>query len=493
MGDEFASMLELVRTPALNREIETIEGPLRVQCIACAQLLEMISPDLEHVREVRDVLITGARVVQAEYPCTDQDSHDLAHAAEAAASGLNVLVTRDQHLKRVLGPAAAKYGLRFLSPVEVIVRIDELVHAEAYRPVELVRTTYSERRLGVGETQGLQTLANTGGGERPAQWTSLLSSLAIAGKDRFGVYDAAGEVVAAYCVWSADGVLDVPMLRVTSKPIGDTIARQLLFQLRQRARSVQASLIRIGDQHLPRRVRLAALDDGFGESGDHLYALILDVAACSDRVEHVAALAARRGGLPEPSSLRSTMHVAVAAELERTWWPVKILDALLPTYIIPIQQAYSADLLGIPNGLLPRSDTLGLNREHVYYKRPGGTQVHAPGRLLWYMSQGGRSAHEPSAIVACSQLESVMTGTVDDLHSRYQHLGVWDRRTIAASERDGKVQALRFINTEIFPSPVERTRIEQLARENGSTGQPPTGPLPIPPEFFAALYAEGRS
>jgi hypothetical protein len=63
------------------------------------------------------------------------------------------------------------------------------------------------------------------------------------------------------------------------------------------------------------------------------------------------------------------MPAVVAAEMERTWWPAKLVDSRLPTYLIPIQQRFAAELLGVPEGLLPRHDTLGLAREHVYHRR----------------------------------------------------------------------------------------------------------------------------
>ena len=45
------------------------------------------------------------------------------------------------------------------------------------------------------------------------------------------------------------------------------------------------------------------------------------------------------------------MPAQVAAELERQWWPAKILDSQLPTFMIPIQPRYASDLLGTPSTL----------------------------------------------------------------------------------------------------------------------------------------------
>src|SRR5205814_8086933 len=123
------------------------------------------------------------------------------------------------------------------------------------------------------------------------------------------------------------------------------------------------------------------------------------------QVEHPVAAAARQAGVPEPAPLRSDMPAVAAAELERIWWPAKITDSRLPTYMIPIQQAFSVDLLGVPHAFL-RDDALGLAREHVYYRSPKGLRIQAPARLLWYISGSGAGVAYQPGVVACSQLDS---------------------------------------------------------------------------------------
>jgi hypothetical protein len=140
-----------------------------------------------------------------------------------------------------------------------------------------------------------------------------------------------------------------------------------------------------------------------------------------------------------------------------------------------------------------RPQTLGLSHEHVYYRSPAGLRVEAPARLLWYASGGGPHEPEPPAIIACSQLDLVLSATPDEAHSRFQHLGVWDKPTIERAAVNGTAQALRFTNTEIFPQPVLRRRFQQLAREHDCADRPPQAPLRIPTSLFTAIYQEGRT
>jgi GNAT superfamily N-acetyltransferase len=493
LADHLVGLLELIRTAALDVEIDRMGGALRAQCTRQAQPLTVVRGDPHRVAEVMEALLSAARVTDPTYPHDEQGQFDLQHVADAVAAGLNVFVTRDVRLTQIFGPVAETYGLRIMRPVDVVVHIDELVRAESYRPVELLNTAYEHRLIGSGRDGELLPLVNGAAGERPRQFAKLLRDLAVAGQDRVGIYGPSGDVVATYCVRHAGGVVQVPLLRVAGGPVADTLARQLLFHLRRQARDSGTFVVRIDDPRTSPQFRLAALNDGFQEVDGKLYAFAVAGVGPALEIEHQVARAARQAGLPEPPPLRSGMPAVVAAEFERVWWPAKILDSELPTYLIPIRQAFSADLLGVPTGLLPRSDALGLNREHVYYKSPRGTQVAEPARLLWYMSEGGTSVSHPAAVIACSQLDAVVTGMPDEMYSRFQHLGVWNKATVVQAAHGGRVQALRFTNTEVFPAAIPRARLRELAQQHGLKGQPPQGPLRIPTELFAALYEEGRT
>jgi hypothetical protein len=492
IGDQIADRLEWVRTRALDSEINLIQSGLRGQCLKAAREFTPARFEQARAAEIRASLLAAVHAVDADYPRTEQDRYDLQHVTEAIAMGLTVFVTRDEHLTSILSPPAEKdHGLRILRPIDVIIHIDELARADAYRPAALLDTNYQQRRLGVGSDDELVALANAGAGERPRELRKLGRDLALAGYDRIGIYDPNSRLVAALAIHHSNGILTVPLIRVANIGLADTLARQLLFQLRQQARDAAAPIIKITDHRMSPAVRLAAANDGFQMHEDQLYAFVVDVCGPSDQVERHAVAAARHARVPEPVPLRSGMPAVAAAELERIWWPAKITDSALPTYLIPIQQAYSADLLGVPHGLLPRHDTLGLAREHVYYRSPGGTRPKHPARILWYMSSTGPGTAYPSAVIACSQLDLVDNGTPADLHARFRHLGVWDEFQLHGVARNGHVQALRFTNTELLTH-IPRQRLAALAAAHEQRALTPQGPLRIPPGLFAAIYQEGR-
>lgn len=490
VGDDISDRLELVRTAALDDEMNSVEGPLRGRLIRTAQGLTFVRAGADDVASVRAAVLAAARRAWPGFPKEPQDHMDLRHVAESVVAGLNVFVTRDERLSEVLGqPVEELYGLRVLRPVDVIVHIDELVRAKEYRPVAFLDTPYRRQLIGPGPNKPLLALLR-GAHERPAALQRLIRNLAAARHDRVGVFGPDGVVRAAYTTIKTAGVLDVPLLRVADGAGADTLARQLLFLLRQQARDASASVLRITDPKPSPAIVLAAVGDGFLRQGTHYCAYVLDVAADAGEVEHSAVLAARSVALPAPAPMRSGLPALVAAEIERRWWPAKLVDSDLPTYLIPIRQRYSGELLGVPPGLFLREAVLGLSREHIYYRSPRGGPS-APARILWYMSTSGGRGPNPPAVIACSLLEEVVTGSPEELHSRFRHLGVWSIDRITDSARGGVVQALRFTNTEILPRPIGLERLRTLG--DASDEHPvPQAPRRISGALFAALYREGR-
>ncbi|MFG1926385.1 GNAT family N-acetyltransferase [Cryptosporangium sp. NPDC048952] len=492
LADQVADRLGLVRTAALDAEIDSIEGSLRAACITQAQRLPRINAEPAQADAVRSALVAGAQQTQPGYPQSPQDRFDLEHLTEAISGNVNVFVTYDTALTRTLGTTAThEYGLRIMRPSDVVIHIDELARAEAYRPGALMDTHFQRQLLGVGRDAELVGLRNNTEGERPGDLQRRLRALAQAGHERVGITGPDGSLIAAFVVVKEAFALQVPLLRVRSHPLADTLARQLLFLLRSEARQASLPVLQLTDPHISSPVRLAAETDGFIHADDHRYAFVLDLCADAADVEHAAVRAAAAANLAPPVSLVAGMSALPAASMERAWWPAKLSDSDLPSYLISIRQAYSSDLLGIPPGLLPRSDALGISREHVYYRAPTGPLLRAPARVLWYMSAGGKTTPYEPAVIACSQVDAVLTGEADDLHSRFQHLGVWNLTQVHQAAKDGQVQAIRFTNTEILPKPIVLTKLRAIGAELNHHVVP-QGPLRISNRLFQRLYEEGR-
>lgn len=485
-SDQIADRLEVVRTPALDVEIDAMDDSLRVRCMREAGELRAVRPARDLQLEAEAVLVSAAKKLDPTFLLDDQGRADIRYVSEAIASEVNVFITRDERLMGVLGASAEAQGIRILRPAEVVVHIDELVSAGSYQAAALQQTDFKRTLIRAGREGVLDTLVSRQAGERLPQLRHRIRALTSAGLSRVGVYSGDDQLVAAYVTTTKDGILDVPFLRVAPSGLADTIARQLLFVLRQAARQDNHSVIRLTDPFLSRSIVAAAIDDGFLPHDGVHYAFVIDVCGDSSEIHASAAAAARIASLPVPPSVRQGLLSVVAAEVERVWWPAKMLDSMLLTYLVPIRQSFSSELLGVPGGLFHRPAALGLSREHVYYRSPLGPKPKAPARLMWYMSGSSPGTVIPAGVIAASQLEEVVEGSAGEMHTRFRHLGVWREEQIDMAARGGVVQALRFANTELFPETVPLSRLKAL----GQTA--PQGPLLISKEAFGLVYREGQ-
>lgn len=475
--DQMSEFLAIVRTPALDVEIDRLSDEVRKVCMTSADGFASVVANEDRKRQARTAIDAALRAAGST---TRQVSpEDVRYVSEAIGAELDVFVTRDAQLMRALTATAGALGLRILRPEEVVVRIDELVRSAAYRPLSLQQTEFTVQLVPAGHSDRLEALAHPEAGESLAVVQRRIRRLTAAGHERFVVTDSSNVVVAGYACRESEGVLEVPFLRVANGPLGHTLARQLLRRLRDHALSSGLTAIRLMDSHTSKAIPAATEEDGYAWDLGTATALVIDAIGTAEEIEHAATRAARAAGVPARPPLRRPISSAVAAELERAWWPAKILDGGLTTWLVPIQPRYSSELLNVPEGLLRRSSSLGLSREHVYYRSPGAARPVAPARVLWYLS---KSSIAPAGIVAASHLSLVLHGEPEDLFSRFEHLGVWTLDQVKAVARNGLVQALRFSDTEVFAEPVYYHEVVSIV------GSAPQSPRRVDPKSYLDIY-----
>lgn len=178
--------------------------------------------------------------------------------------------------------------------------------------------------------------------------------------------------------------------------------------------------------------------------------------------------------------------------MERRLWPLKLLDADIPTYMVSIEPAWAellfeARLAG--ETLFPRELALGLSREHVYYRSTTGLSLHYPGRILWYV-KGGKLGHPEGHLRAVSQLSEVVRGGPKELYRRFSRLGAWsfDQVRQAAGTRS-EAMALRVVDTELLAKPLSLEDLRAAYREVGRDFHAPQAPITVDESIFSRLYA----
>ncbi|MFF4386265.1 GNAT family N-acetyltransferase [Streptomyces sp. NPDC001552] len=462
-------LVELAFTPQLLHDVhEMADSAERQHRRADLSSLRQITPDPEAVAARYAELMAAVSGALPDLPADARTRARLRYVAETSCTGLQLLVTRDPGLADMADVAWDVAGVRVVAPSAVTLHVDELRHAQVYRPRDLMGTVFSAEEVAVGSEADLVPFFEQGECEGAPVFERRLQNFGpgtILWRREL-LRDGEGQPVGLY-VWALDGrTLNVPVLRTAGHALEETLARQLLFMLKRLGRERGAQVIRITDPYPSVAAKAAAGADGFAAHTDGLTALLVDVCGAASEVSGAAADIAQRSALTVPD-LPAGLSAEVASVAERAWWPAKVMDSGLPSFIVPIEPRWSADLFDFPTMLLPRDEVLGISREHVYYRSPGHRNESVPGRLLWYVSRGN-PGEQGQMVIGCSRLDEVVIDDPDTLHSQFEHLGVYGRGEVRkAAEPYGRAMALRFSDTELFPEPVSYRRLCVLAEDLG--------------------------
>ncbi|MFE6686024.1 GNAT family N-acetyltransferase [Streptomyces sp. NPDC057743] len=490
-------LVEIACTPQLHHELRDIADTTeRKHQRAASQGLRQVTPDADAVAVRSRELLQAARTVVGgnDLPGDTELLRRLHYVAETSCAGLQVLVTRDPVLRQLADVAWNIARVKVVTPSVVTMHVDELRQAQMYRPADLMGTEFRAGEVAPGAEAELIAFFNQSGDDSGSGFARRLQTLAgdTVVWHRELLRDGQGRPVALY-VWAMDGrTLTVPVLRTAAHALEETLARQMLFLLKRLGRDCGAQVVRVSDPFPSPAAKAAAGDDGFFEHEGGLASLLVDACGTAREVEAVAGEAARELGRAE-TALQADLPAGVAGVVERVWWPAKVMDSQLPSFLVPIEPRWSTELFNVPATLLPRSDELGISREHVYYRSSGRRGESVPARLLWYVSKGS-SHEEGQMVVGCSRLDEVVIDQPDALHSKFEHLGVYGReqvRDIARKDASGRAMALRFSDTEIFPRVVPLRRLNSLA---GSLGLQFSlmSLSKISNKLFQAVYEEGH-
>jgi GNAT superfamily N-acetyltransferase len=494
--DWIADQLELVVMAEIYQAIDRLnDSAERRRLRGVASGYTQPKHDPEKTRTLLDELLKN--MCEGRQADSTPDAEGLSDArlvAETAFAGIRVLVTSDQRMIERMSSAALQVcGVQIMHPTDVILHLDELIRRQEYQPAELLDTEYTVTTVGAGREDELrQAFLDPSGSETESNFSARLRELAAAAPSwvRKVICDPSGRAVAIYAYAEQHGEVVVPIVRVNSPALGETITRQLLLGLRQACRDRGLTRVSITDPHLSDAVRSAALEDGYQSHGGGLTAIVIDSCADAVAISDTLQAIGRRVGSRLPR-IDPNPPAALAVALERTLWPAKLIDADLPTFLVPIRPSWSSLLFGIPRGLFRKPALLGISREHIYYRSPRPRVEKAPGRILWYASGSGQRLGV-GAVVAYSRLEDVVVDHPSTLYQRYCHLGVWQAHQIEQVARHGQALALRFFDSEVFDQPVGLQRLRELAQQH-DVQVILRSPQRIPPELFSALYQEATT
>jgi hypothetical protein len=468
-----AEYIELCVTDEVHHEIhDATEPELRRRLHAHASSFRRLAPPAGDWRPLEPAI---AALIPAAQPA------DHRHLSKSLSGGADFFVTRDEDVLRGADEIAEQFGIAVLRPEVLISTLDQRRAAGTYEPAALQATAIeAQPAANVLEEAFCSAFLNYGAGERKAALLEIFrAAVAAAGRVDARVFADDGRLVGALFLRPEADRIEVPLLRVARRDrLGQALARQLLYLPRAVAAETNTPQVNLTDGATSAVVHRALRDEAYEAAADGSYRCTIG-----------------RGLIEDEHDPRATGDPPAVAMMERRQWPIKLATGRLPSYLVPVRAAWAAQLFETRFAeatLFGRQTHLGLSREHVYYRSPAASHgIHAPARILWYVTGSGPVQGE-SHVRAVSQLTEVVVGEWRTLYQRFARFGVYEERQVrdAANSRDC-VMALRFVDTELLHDPLSLSTLRHLAAELGETFHPPMSPSLLSERMFASIYLRG--
>lgn len=453
--------------------------------------------DFEEARETFRTFSESYEAVAAALPPpkSEQDASDRRQLAWAVASDVSIFVTRDQKVLDYADDIYEAVGLKVVRPSTLVVDLDAIEREASYRPARLAGTTILHARAlnhkessVVGAFQ--ETLAGESRGAFLRRYREVLS------KPRewsvFTIVDEHNRLLALYAIRELPNTIHVSLLRVRPGALASTIVRQIAARLVRLAASGGCRRVTITDPFLRQEIVTALAEEGFVQTRQNRVERVLLYGVMSLQ-EATAAVGAELSalGVRQPVLSAPDQAARLAAEIERSFWPLRVAEAELPCFIIPIRPHWARELFdeGIAAGdLFGATAQAALLPANVYYRSARRVILQAPGRVLWYVTTDGRIPQSGS-LRAVSSIDAVTVGTPKEIFRTYRRYGVYEWKQInqlAKGNLSERIMAVEFSKTELLPSPIPFNDLANVLARYGLRLHV-RSPWRIPEEVFFVL------
>jgi predicted GNAT family acetyltransferase len=511
LDDWLTSEIEIFVTSEINNEIDRNKDSrrrdrLRIQ----SRKFNTLNCPAEEIDKCR-------KEIRHLFPekLSASDSSDIRQIAISICSSIKVdfFATKDTRLlKEVEEEIFEKYQLKIISPLELIINIDELRHEIKYQPARLAGTNLSKKSIRSGDIETLiDCFLNNSKGESKAHLRTILRRhLSNPTKNEcFWIEEEMSQdpMVAYLISRESPKELNVPILRTKKDNLLSSMCTQhLILNLINVSASENRTFTVISDAYLEKEIEVFLREIHFYRTQRGW--LKVNQKGCQTAHDMAETLMSSFEG--EDNSLRNYLNalsdnlklpeiqanLSVVAGIEQAIFPGKIVDSLIPNFIIPIRPWWAKDLFDeelAEQVIWGANNILALRRELVYYRsKMASGGLKAPGRILWYVSQdeGFKKAGVTlSAIRACSYIDEIIIDKPKVLYKKFKRLGVYefDNLVEVAKGQDRELMAIRFSNTELFKKPVRLTEIEKLIGKNLHI----QAPIKIDASIFELIYNAG--
>ncbi len=304
---------------------------------------------------------------------------------------------------------------------------------------------------------------------------------------------------ALYCISHASPqTTDLTLIRVATLPHAHAITHHIVTRALSEAALRKTRELRVSDPHTSKLTQEVLLQHGLSHDTERWARLLASGCVRANELPNSHPEIWERLSGDGRLSVESITKPSVGLAIEEQYWPLRLWDLDIPTYIVSIRPHWAERLFdeGLASQtLFPRPTGPALSWENAYFRAPSfAAGIYGPGRILWYVTQDPVRPGSAS-IRACSHLTRVLLGTAGTLFRRFEHFGTYDQSSVlelAGGDPDGRIMVLTFKATEPPSSPVSLSDLREIVKDSNFQRRLQS-PTRITTDQFAQVYRRGTS
>ena len=425
---------------------------------------------------------------------SDNDNSDRKQLATCIVSDISYFITLDNGIIDKKENIEENYNIQIYTPQEFTIKIDQLLNKEEYSPNLLSGVVFhTVSKISNNELKGcLEKFTANKKGETKTTFKNLVSD-AIKKRQIIKVIKKDGDNLAFFAYNYFETELFITFIRLLEKG-NKTLFMQIISEFISKSIDRKISKIIFNESYIADYQKAILNKMGFEQQDKSCW------------IKYVCNKVIRKldlnNLLNELGLINSNLKIDSVddnhlLDIERKLFPLKISDASIPCYIIPIKAVWARELFDykIAKSYLFGADADKIwNIENVYYRHTKPITEIAPARILWYISHDNK-VDRSMAIVATSYLEEVVTDKPKVLFRANKHYGIYEWNDIyklCDNDVNKNIRMLRFSGTEVFDFPIVYKNIQQVLMKNGRKTNTFTSPLEVNNEIFEQLYILGK-
>ena len=419
-----------------------------------------------------------------------RDQSDLMHIVHTAAAGIPTFITQDNDLLAKADFIFDRCGLHIVRPVDFITGLDTLENENKYKSFSIAGTQYSVKcPLGKDAKDIAKIFVCADQGEKQSQLEAKIRS-AIANVHNVSVIiNSEGNYLVLLIEEKNKNGVSISLIRQNGSPIAKFLIQNLIWKRLSEGGDHQTKRICIVDPYVANETLSLFSQRGFFKRDKTLERYSLKQVTTKEHAHSEIINLFNKIPIKNKSNWIKNESIL---RLEEAFFPLKIEDAPIPTFLVPIKPTWAIHLFDeelASQELLGADPNRFFNWQNVYYRSFDAIRFTPGMRILWYVSRD-KSTHV-SEIRACSRLIIAETGSAKTLYKKYRRIGIYqwhDLIKLTKGDLETKLMAINFYQTECFKVPIELKNFKQY----GIKG-PPYSPRYLTNKQFCQIYKKGMN